>query len=243
MQNPVEQLHAAARTGDVPAIRAALASGASVNATDANLRTVVHYAALFRQLEVLQALADIAPDVDFEARDKLERRALHYCCFQPATLSHEAADNAALIMFLVERAHVDVPVRDSTGDTPLVLAAFHGLHNVVSCLLRIRTVGINIVGHGGLTAHGWAVKQGHLHVAALIAEAAAVRAARCGLPDVLLGVPVVDGSGGTCRLLGCLPILRLMWILLLRFLELFAQLGRRWPPLHCLLQAPRPLLK
>jgi ankyrin repeat protein len=169
--DPVEQLHAAARKGDVPGLRAALAAGARVNACDSNLRTVAHYAALFRQVAVLQALAELAPDIDFEARDKLERRPLHYCCFQPATLAHEAADNVDVVSFLVERARVDVPVKDASGDTPLVLAAFHGLARIITFLLTLRTAGLDVVGHGGLTAHDWAIKQGHLHVAALIAEA------------------------------------------------------------------------
>jgi hypothetical protein len=105
------ELHWAAGTGQEAAVAALLASGADVNAPDADGMTPLHWAAMNGQLATVRRLLDAGADP--RTPDALGRTPLHYAAF---------SDNSAVLDAL-RAAGADVMAVDNRNETPLHLAA------------------------------------------------------------------------------------------------------------------------
>lgn len=122
--DPRLDLLTAARHGDVAGIRAALAAGAPVDATDPDFaQTALIRAAMFRQRAAAEAL--LAAKADPDRTSNLGRTALHWA----------AASGAADIVTLLVRAGADADARDAYDETPLGYAADAGQPGAVRALV------------------------------------------------------------------------------------------------------------
>lgn len=100
----------AAGTGDLALVRYLLDKGVFLAETDVNGRTALHIAAKHGWADICEVL--IEEGVDTEARDNVRRTALH-----------EAASTGAEAITALLKGGADVNVADSSGRTPLHLAA------------------------------------------------------------------------------------------------------------------------
>jgi CubicO group peptidase (beta-lactamase class C family) len=100
-------LHAAAFSGDVPAVRAQIAAGADLNARDAYGSTALIVAATFGHPEVARVLVEAGADLDVQNSDG--STALHAAAFLGRT---------EIVQMLLEHG-ANRYLRNSSGSTPL----------------------------------------------------------------------------------------------------------------------------
>jgi len=135
----------AVQDNDLPALRSALATGASVNATESARRTALMQAAALGRVDMTSVLVEYGAEVSL--RDVDGMTALHY-----------AAENghASVVAFLLEQgAAADPPSR--TGLTPLMLAARGGHTGIVRDLLAAGA-DPEAADYSGRTVLEWAAK-------------------------------------------------------------------------------------
>lgn len=138
------ELFNAAKSGDVDALRRAIASGASPNATDAEGQTPLHIAAFEGHLGAVQALIDSGADVN--ARD-----AMQWTPIFKAAYNHEQDTGFAPVVKALIDAGADANARIGFGLTPLMLAAGGGEGAVCEVLLNAGADALAI-NEGGRTA-------------------------------------------------------------------------------------------
>ena len=117
-------LHAAAHKGDVAKIQRLVASGATLNATDAYGRTPLHVATFARQREALNALAKAGADLNKLESDRYD-----------AVTVASVADDAATLKVLLELGASAKQVTSRYDGTALIAAAHLGHEGVVRQLI------------------------------------------------------------------------------------------------------------
>jgi ankyrin repeat protein len=162
---PAIDLIEAARKGNVDALRAALARGASATAADADGTTPLHWAAYGNHVEIVRSL--IQAGVDPAAANRYGVRPLSLACL---------TGNATLVGLLLD-AGADANTAKPDGETALMTAARTGVAEVVKGLLA-RGANVNAVEPSKQqTALMWASAEGHADaVRTLIAAGANVKA-------------------------------------------------------------------
>lgn len=138
-QSPSESLLAAARRGDVAAVRAALAAGAPVDARDSRRRTALLLATIGDHPAVAQAL--IAAGADVNAQDDQ----------QDSPFLYAGAEGRYAILAQTLAAGADLKSVNRYGGTALIPAAHHG-HVETVRLLVATDIDLNHVNRLGWTA-------------------------------------------------------------------------------------------
>ncbi len=155
----------AARRGDMSAVRAQLAAGAPVNATEADGTTALHWAAYRDAVDMAGLL--LRAGADAHAANRYGVRPLSLAC---------VSGDAALIRMLLE-AGADPNTALAEGETPLMTAARTGIVAAVETLVAH---GANVNAREswrGQTALMWAAAEGHSGVVrALVATGADIKA-------------------------------------------------------------------
>lgn len=147
--------HSAARTGDVSALEAALASDPdAVKATDKHSRTPLHLAAWAGHLHALVTLCDASADLHVAAMDGIT--ALHFAAQQ----GHEDVCKELL------KRGAKVNVKDHKKlNTPLHYAALKGQASLASLLPHVTPhpylEGSSYVSRGGICSAGQVLRIPH----------------------------------------------------------------------------------
>jgi ankyrin repeat protein len=128
-QDPI--LIAAARGGDLSGVRQALATGASVHATDETGQTALIAAAYGNHVEVAATLIDAGADVN--AKDQTQQSAY-------LIATSEVGDDPRLLQLTLAHG-ADVTSLDSYNGTGLIRAGERGFPNITALLL---TTGIEV---------------------------------------------------------------------------------------------------
>ena len=118
-------LHAAAQRGDAQAIVRLAASGAALDARDAQGRTPLHVAAFARQREAIRALAKAGASLDLLDNDRYD-----------AVTIASVADDAETLALLLSLGASARQVTSRYDGTALIAAAHLGHDEVVRQLIR-----------------------------------------------------------------------------------------------------------
>ena len=156
-----EDVIAAARAGDVAAVRALAADGADVDARQGDGATALHWAAHRGDLELAEALLAAGADVD--AANALDAT--------PLWLASRNGDARLVAGLLAAGADANVSLK--MGETPLMSAARSGDRDTVERLLAAGADVDAAERERGQTALMWAAAQGHADVVRLLAAAGA----------------------------------------------------------------------
>jgi hypothetical protein len=139
-RSPDERLLAAAATGDVAEIHAAIAAGANVNAQDDDGRSGLLLVTHARQAEAFQVLIDAEADVDLQD-DRLDNPFLY-----------AGAEGLLDILRLANEAGADPAITNRYGGIALIPAAERGHVETVRYLLAETDVDVDHVNRLGWTA-------------------------------------------------------------------------------------------
>jgi ankyrin repeat protein len=121
----VASIHRAARSGNLPAVRALLESGEDVNKREPKRgQTALYYAIYFDKPVTLKVLIEAGADVNAQDSDGAT----------PLTLAAQE-DNPMIVMELI-KAGADVNLTRHDGATPLHMAAKNGHEGCVVALIR-----------------------------------------------------------------------------------------------------------
>ena len=152
---------AAARAGDVAAVRSLLADGADVDARQGDGATALHWAAHRGDLELAGVLIDAGADVN--AANALDAT--------PLWLASQNGDARLVARLLAAGADANVTLK--MGETPLMSAARSGDVDTVELLLA---AGVDVDAaerERGQTALMWAAAQSHAEIVRVLAAAGA----------------------------------------------------------------------
>ena len=139
----------AIRAADEAGVRAALARGADVTATEADGTTPLHWAVHANEPAIVELLLEAGADA--RAANRYGVRPLSLACTN---------GNAAIVERLLD-AGADADTTLAEGETPLMTAARSGAHDVVELLLD-RGADVNAAETWrGQTALMWAAAEGH----------------------------------------------------------------------------------
>jgi ankyrin repeat protein len=119
-----EGLHRAAWHGDVPKLKALIASGADLNAGDAHGRTPVHVASFARQRDAISVLARAGADLDRLENDRYD-----------AVTIAAVADDTTTLTLLLSLGASPRQVTSRYDGTALIAAAHLGHDEVVRRLI------------------------------------------------------------------------------------------------------------
>ena len=166
----------AARDGDLAAVRALLAQGAGVNATEGDGTSALHWASYRDDIETVGLLLDAGADVN--AANDLG-----------ATPLWAAGQNGSAVMvrrLLAAGANPNLTLL--AGETPLMVAARSGAPEVVELLLR-HGAETEARGARGQTALMWAVAQHHPSIVTVLLANGADVHARSDVWSQMMAVP------------------------------------------------------
>ncbi len=152
---------AAARAGDVAAVRALLADGADVDARQGDGATALHWAAHRSDLPLAEVLLDAGADVD--AANALDAT--------PLWLASMNGDTRLVARLLAAGADPNVSLK--MGETPLMSAARSGDAGAVRLLLAAGADLDAAERERGQTALMWAAAQRHADVVGVLVSAGA----------------------------------------------------------------------
>ncbi len=156
------EIHQAAQAGDLAKVKELLAADpAVINAKDENGRTPLHFAAMARQLEVLQYLVEKGADLN--ALDNNGIAPLH-------TLARSGQTESA--RFLIEKG-ADIDIKDPVKLTPLNMAAESGLEAMVELLIEKGADIENKHAYGRTPLVGAARERGNISVIRMLLDAGA----------------------------------------------------------------------
>jgi len=156
----------AAKLGDLVRVNALIDAGGSINATEADGSTALHWAAQRGYLEILDALIEGGADVDAKTRYGIT----------PLVLASSNGDTAIVRRLLEAGADVDEVSRD--GQTALMSAARNGRGATVRTLIEFGADLDAREGFRGQSALMWAAGEGNLEALNALIEAGANVAAR-----------------------------------------------------------------
>lgn len=152
---------AAAKSGDLEAVRASLARGASTRDAEPDGTTALHWAVQRDEPALVRLLVDAGADV--KASNRYGVTPLAVAC---------SSGNARIVETLLE-AGADPNGASAEGETPLMTAARTGKTDVVILLAR-RGADVNAVEKWrGQTALMWAIAEGHHDVVQALLNAGA----------------------------------------------------------------------
>jgi ankyrin repeat protein len=135
-----DRLRAAAATGDLAGIAAAIAGGADIDARDERGRTPLMVATEARQTDAVRALLDAGADVDLQD-DKLDNPFLY-----------AGAEGLLDILRLANEAGADPAITNRYGGVAVIPASERGHVEVVRYLLNETDVDVDHVNRLGWTA-------------------------------------------------------------------------------------------
>ena len=180
---------AAAERQDWASVRALIADGEDVAATQPDGATALHWGAHWNDLEIVDHLLDAGADVD----------AMNDLGVPPLWIALDNGD-AEMALRLID-AGADVNARLPTGETVLMTAARNGLRTVVSRML-LRGADARLAEHeAAQTALMWAAAGGHTDVVSLLAESGSDIRGRTTRGFTALMFAARAGSVDTVRLL------------------------------------------
>lgn len=185
-------LHSAARSGDLPRLRALLEAGVSVHATDERGRTPLIIAAGAGQVAAMQELIQAGAALDGRDEGKLRWTPLMHALH---------ADRSAAASALLGWG-ADPSARDDSGYSALMMAASRGDRELVESLLA-RGADASAELFLGFTALDYAIGYGHAEVVRLLLDAAPHLRARTNAARRAV-VALAEGAGEEeiLRLLG-----------------------------------------
>ena len=172
----------AARDRDAASVRALLAEGADVNATQPDGTTALHWAAHRDDLDTADLL--IRRDANVNAMNELGATPLWVSCVH---------GGAPMIERLLQ-AGADVNAALPSGETPLMTAARTGIVEAVRALLNHGADVDAIELSRGQTALMWAVAQRHTDVAGLLIQHGADVRARSSIRRVIVNTGTAGGD-------------------------------------------------
>ena len=172
----------AARDQDAASVRALLAEGADVNATQPDGTTALHWAAHWDDLDTADLL--IRRDANVNAMNELGATPLWVSCVH---------GGAPMIERLLQ-AGADVNAALPSGETPLMTAARTGIVEAVRALLNHGADVDAIELSRGQTALMWAVAQRHTDVAGLLIQHGADVRARSSIRRVIVNTGTAGGD-------------------------------------------------
>ena len=172
----------AARDRDAASVRALLAEGADVNATQPDGTTALHWAAHWDDLDTADLL--IRRDANVNAMNELGATPLWVSCVH---------GGAPMIERLLQ-AGADVNAALPSGETPLMTAARTGIVEAVRALLNHGADVDAIEFSRGQTALMWAVAQRHTDVAGLLIQHGADVRARSSIRRVIVNTGTAGGD-------------------------------------------------
>ena len=172
----------AARDRDAASVRALLAEGADVDATQPDGTTALHWAAHWDDLDTADLL--IRRDANVNAMNELGATPLWVSCVH---------GGAPMIERLLQ-AGADVNAALPSGETPLMTAARTGIVEAVRALLNHGADVDAIELSRGQTALMWAVAQRHTDVAGLLIQHGADVRARSSIRRVIVNTGTAGGD-------------------------------------------------
>ncbi|UXI23284.1 uncharacterized protein NH340_JMT09227 [Sarcoptes scabiei] len=155
-------LHICAIFGSIKCARILIKFISNIDTTDSFGATALHYAVYCSRLQDRMPIIELLLDHNARAdvRDKLGQRAIHYATY---------SDNPSVIRILVERAGVDVNVRNRFLVAPVHLAVanknFNAFYELLSLNANINAQDIN----GNDVSH-WAAYVGFLPIFEMVSE-------------------------------------------------------------------------
>lgn len=156
---PVLTLHEAAALGREDVIRENLAKVPwAIDNLSPDGWTALHLAAFFGRYPVVSALLDAHADANVWSRAFIRNYPLHSACAGAHT-------QCALALIPVT---TDLDAKDNNGYTPLMLAASHGLRDVVGDLIA-EGASPRLRSSAGKTARDIAIECGHESIATILA--------------------------------------------------------------------------
>ena len=189
-----DPLHAAARDGDLSAVKALLHEGADVNARDTKGNTALHFAALKGHATVVEVLL-AAHNIDVNAENHQGNTPLHFAATAGHIYVHNQQGNAHLDVHVGHAtfvqaliAHgVHVNVQNQYGNTALHLAANAGHAAFVQALLAHHGVHVDVQNDHGITALRLATNSGNgATIQALLAHATHLAIVNANLLDQII---------------------------------------------------------
>ena len=172
----------AAKQRDHASVRALLAAGADVHATQPDGTTALHWAAHWDEHETVDLLIRAAADVN--AVNELGATPLWLACV------HGSASMIGLLLQAGADANAALP----SGETPLMTSARTGMADAVEVLLRHGADPNAKEGSRGQTALMWAVAQRHPAVVRLLIEHGADVRARSAVRRVVVNIGTAGGD-------------------------------------------------
>ena len=135
-----EPLNIAVRSLDIKLFREVLSKKPDLNATDSAGMTALHHACALGAVEMTTALLENGADATICSNDG--RNALHHAvniaalCFNPQPQESGLTICPLTIPLLLASSGLEIDSLDSSGETPLHIAARNGLVGVIATLLQ-----------------------------------------------------------------------------------------------------------
>lgn len=130
----------------------------ALNAQTASGETAVHWATLYRNVEVLEVL--IENGADLNTKDNSKKTALHKAIIN---------DDHMSVRIILDSKRADTQIEDAFGWTPLRRAASNGQEGLVRLLLQNNDK-IDARDKDGWTALRWAAHKGHITIVELLIQ-------------------------------------------------------------------------